>query len=100
MLFFSNTRDRGPKWDQVIRRRIIDANGTVIEDTLFGRLPRQTDIKTVFWYCDDTEVALSKYFQQGSERESLRVKIPNLPNVFVVSIENANTGRVVSRCKD
>ena len=49
-------------------RRTVDANGTVIKDigvnsgdcraTLFRRLPRRTDIKTVFWYCDDAEVAL------------------------------------------
>ena len=71
----------GPKWDQVIWRRTVDANGTVIEDigvnfgdrraTLFRRLPKRTDTKTKFWYCDDAEVVLSwrsKYFQQGGSR--------------------------------
>ena len=112
-MFFSGATGGGPKWDQVIWRRTVDANGTVIEDigvncgdrraTLFRRLPRRTDIKTVFWYCDDAEVALSwrsKYFQRGPDREPLRVKIPDLPDVFVVSIENDNTGRVVSRCRE
>ena len=57
----------------------------------------------MFWYCDDAEVVLSwrgKYFQRGPDREPLRVKIPDLPDVFVVSIENDNTGRVVSRCRE
>ena len=52
---------------------------------------------------DDAEVALSwrkKYFPQGPGREPLRVKIPDLPDVFVVSIENDNTGRVVNRCRE
>ena len=102
-----------PKWDRVIWRRTVDANGTVIEDigvnfgdrraTLFRRLPRRTDIKTTFWYCDDAEVMLSwrsKYFQKGPDREPLRVKIPDLPDVFVVSVESDNTGRVVSRCRE
>ena len=95
-LFFSGTTGGGPKWDQVIWRRTVDANGTVIEDvevnssdrraTLFRRLPRRTNIKTVFWYCDDAEIALSwrsKYFQQCPDREPLRVKIPDLPDVCV-----------------
>ena len=112
-LFFSGTTGGGPKWDQVIWRRTVDANGTVIEDigvnssdrraTLFRRPPRRTNIKTVFWYCDDAEIALSwrgKYLQQGPDREPLRVKIPDLPDVFVVSIESDNTGRVVSRCRE
>ena len=57
----------------------------------------------MFWYCDDAEIALSwrsKYFQQGPDREPLRIKIPDLPDVFVVSIESDNTGRVVSRCRE
>ena len=104
-LFFSWWRSKAT-WDQVIWRRTVDANGIVIEDigvnsgdrraTLF----RRTDTKTTFWYCDDAEVVLSwrsKYFQQGPDREPLRVKIPDLPDVFVVSIESDNTGRVVSR---
>ena len=112
-MFFSGTTGGSPKWDQVIWRRTVDANGTVIEDigvnssdrraTLFRRLPRRTNIKTVFWYCDDAEIALSwrsKYFQQGPDREPLRVKIPDLPDVFVVSIESDNTGRVFSRCRE
>ena len=59
--------------------------------TLFRRLPRRTNIKTVFWYCHDAEIALSwrsKCFQQGPDREPLR------------SIESDNTGRVVSRCRE
>ena len=71
--------------------------------TLFRRLPRRSDTKTTFWYCDDAEVALSwrkKYFPKGPGREPLRVKIPDLPDVFVVSIENDNTGRVVNRCRE
>ena len=112
-LFFSGTTGGGPKWDQVIWRRTVDANGTVIEDigvnfcdrrtTLFRRLPRRSGTKTTFWYCDDAEVALSwrkKYFPKGPGREPLRVKIPDLPDVFVVSIENDNTGRVVNRCRE
>ena len=112
-LFFSGTTGGGPKWDQVIWRRTVDASGTVIEDigvnfcdrrtTLFRRLPRRSDTKTTFWYCDDAEVALSwrkKYFPKGPGREPLRVKIPDLPDVLVVSIENDNTGRVVNRCRE
>ena len=71
--------------------------------TLFRRLPRRTDTQTTFWYCDDAEVVLSwrsKYFQQGPDREPLRVEIPDLPDVFVVSIESDNTGRVVNRCRE
>ena len=109
----TGTTGGGPKWDQVIWRRTVDANGTVIKDigvnsgdrraTLFRMLPRRTDIKTTFWYCDDAEVMLScrsKYFQKGPDREPLRVKIPDLPDVFVVSVESDNTGRVVSRCRE
>ena len=33
-------------------------------------------------------------------REPLRVKIPDLPDVFVVSIENDNSGRIVNRCRE
>ena len=112
-LFFSGTTGGGPKWDQVVWRRTLDANGTVIEDigvnfcdrrtTLFRRLPRRCDTKTIFWYCDNAEVAQSwrkKHFPKGPGREPLRVKIPDLPDVFVVSIENDNTGRVVNRCRE
>ena len=56
-----------------------------------------------FWYCDNAEVAQSwrkKHFPKGPGREPLRVKIPDLPDVFVVSIENDNTGRVVNRCRE
>ena len=60
---------------------------------LFRRLPRRTDIKTVFWYSQNT--CCSK---TSPDREPLRVKIPELPDVFVVSIESDNTGRIVSRC--
>ena len=107
-LFFSGTTGGGPKWDQVIWRRTVEANGTVIKDigvnsgdrraTLFRRLPRRTDIKTTFWYCDDAEVMLSwrsKYFQKGPDREPLRVKIPDLPDVFVVSVESDNAESLV-----
>ena len=72
-------------------------------ETLFKRLPKRTNTKTTFWYCDDAEVVLSwrsKYFQQGPDREPLRVKIPDLPDVFVVSIESDNTGRVVNRSRE
>ena len=41
-----------------------------------------------------------KYFQSGVDREPPRVKIPELPDVFVISIENDNTGRIVSRCRE
>ena len=112
-LFFSGTTGGGPRWNQVIWRRTVNANGTVIEDigvnsgdrraTMFRRLPRRTDTKTTFWYCEDAEVVLSwrsKYFQQGADREPLRVKIPDLPDVFVVSVESDNTGRVVNRCRE
>ena len=67
-LFFSGTTGGGPKWDQVIWNRTVDANGTVIEDvgvnfgdrraSLFKRLPKRTNTKTTFWYCDDAEVAV------------------------------------------
>ena len=106
-LFFSGTTGGGPKWDQVIWRRTVDANGTVIEDigvnfsdrreSLFRRLPRRSDTKTTFWYC----VVLSwRYLPKGPDREPLGVQIPDLPDVFVVSIENDNTGRVVNRCRE
>ena len=70
---------------------------------LFRRLPKRTNIQTVFWYCDEPEAAFSwrsKYFQRGPYREPLKVKIPDLPDVFVVSIENENTGRIVSRSRE
>ena len=34
------------------------------------------------------------------DREPLRAKIPDLPDVFVVSVESDNTGRVVNRCRE
>ena len=81
-LFFSGTTGGGPKWDQVMWRRTVDANGAVIEDvgvsfsdrrtTLFRKLPRRSDTKTTFWYCEDAEVVLSwrnKYFPKGPDRE-------------------------------
>ena len=105
-LFFSGTTGRGPKWDQVIWRRTVDANGTVIEDigvnfgdrraTLFRRLPRQTDIKTTFWYCDDAEVMLSwrsKYGNLWGSRSLISL-------MCLLSVESDNTGRVVSRCRE
>ena len=64
---------------------------------LFRRLPRRTNIKTVFWYCEEPEAVLSwrsKCFQRGPDREPLKVRIPDLPDVFVVSIESDNTGRL------
>ena len=70
---------------------------------LFRKLPRRTSIKTVFWYCDEPEAVSSwrkKYFQGVPNREPLKVKIPDLPDVFVVSIECDNTGRVVNRCRE
>ena len=85
-LFFSGTAGGGPKWDQVIWRRTVDANGTVIEDigvnccdrrtTLFRRLPRRSDTKTTFWYCDDAEVALLHC--PGGKSTSRRVPVGNL----------------------
>ena len=63
-----------------------------------NRLPRRTNIKTVFWYCDEPEAVLSwrsKYFQHGPDREPLKVRLPDLPDVFVVSIQNDNTGRLL-----
>ena len=104
---------RRSRWDQVVWRRTTDAYGTVIEDVgvdsgdrrsvLFRRLPKRTNIQTVFWYCDEPEAAFSwrsKYFQRGPDREPLKVKIPDLPDVFVVSIQNENTGRIVSRSRE
>ena len=37
----------------------------------------------------------SKYFQHGPDREPLKVRIPDFPD-----IESDNTGRVVSRCRE
>ena len=82
-LFFSGTTGGGPRWDQVIWRRTVDVNGTVIEDigvnssdrrvTLFRRLPRRSDTKTIFWYCDDAEV-----YCPGGASTSRRVPVGNL----------------------
>ena len=107
------TTGGGARWDQVIWRRTTDANGTVIKDigvdsgdrraVLFRRLLRRTNITTVFWYCDEPEAVSSwrsKYFQNGPDRDPLKVRIPDLPDVFVVSIESDNTGRIVRRCRE
>ena len=112
--FLSGTTGGGPQWDQVVWRRTFDdASGEIIEDVgiqlcarradIFKKLPRRTNIRTVFWYCEDPGTAStwrSGYFQNTPVRERLTVQVPEHPDVFVVSVENNNQGRVVNRCRE
>ena len=40
------------------------------------------------------------YFQGSPVREPMKIQVPENPDVFVVSVENDNKGRVVNRCRE